>query len=456
METASTARRRARRRRARRRAPSRCRPRGRAARARSRSCARSRRGRGAARPTAPRSCPAGGRRDRRRDGGVVAAERQLDRDRRVHAMAAAAAQARVAQPLVHGGVEVEVADQQLLGEGRGAREHGCRRARRRRCGRRTRARPGRRRGCSRRRRRGRRARASRASPRATGPCRGGTGEAEMLSTQLAPSAAASATASGSQTSSQTVSASAPPGVSMCSEPRPGRERALLVEDAVVGQLALVVARQDLAVRDHERGVAHAVAVEPRAAHDERQLDLAASTLGLGLAGAQEGGPQQQVLGRIARDRELRREHELGARRAASAQASAMRFRFSASAPTVRSSWASARRSIDSTVAADWQRLPQQRHLRGGCLRAGERLVEPVGGLLLPVERRQARAPVARRATRRARGTRRAASRTGSGCARASTVLRRRSACLAGEIVPSFGVGAVRQANSVNQIGTLPP
>ena len=47
------------------------------------------------------------------------------------------------------------------------------------------------------------------------------GEAEMLSTQAAPSAAASATASGSQMSSQIVSASAPPGVSMCSEPRPG-------------------------------------------------------------------------------------------------------------------------------------------------------------------------------------------------------------------------------------------
>ena len=43
----------------------------------------------------------------------------------------------------------------------------------------------------------------------------------MLSTQLAPSAAASATASGSQTSSQIVSASAPPGVITCREPRPG-------------------------------------------------------------------------------------------------------------------------------------------------------------------------------------------------------------------------------------------
>ena len=43
----------------------------------------------------------------------------------------------------------------------------------------------------------------------------------MLSTQAAPSAAASATASGSQTSSQTVSESAPSGVSMWSEPRPG-------------------------------------------------------------------------------------------------------------------------------------------------------------------------------------------------------------------------------------------
>src|SRR6478672_12380288 len=78
-------------------------------------------------------------------------------------------------------------------------------------------------------------------------------------------------------------------------------------------------------------------------------------------------------------------------RAASAQASAMRFRFSASAPTVRLSWASARRSIDSTVAADC--CSGTRRRRAG-LNAREHLVQAVGGLLLPVERRQAGAPVA--------------------------------------------------------------
>ena len=40
---------------------------------------------------------------------------------------------------------------------------------------------------------------------------------------------------------------------------------------------------------------------------------AGEQLGLGLAGAQERGPQQQILGRVARDRELGRQHELGAR-----------------------------------------------------------------------------------------------------------------------------------------------
>ena len=43
------------------------------------------------------------------------------------------------------------------------------------------------------------------------------------------------------------------------------------------------------------------------------VDLGCERLGLGHAGAQEGRPQQQILGRVARDRELGREHELGAR-----------------------------------------------------------------------------------------------------------------------------------------------
>ena len=231
----------------------------------------------------------------------------------------------------------------------------------------------------------------------------------MLSTQLAPSAAASATASGSQTSSQIVSASAPPGVIDVQRAAPGRERALLVEDAVVGQLALVVARDDRSRREHERRVAHAVAVEPRAADDERQLDLGREQLGLGLAGAQERGPQQQILGRVAGDRELRREHELGTR------PRRIGTRVGDALPVL------GERS-DREVELG-QREAEHRFHRSSGLR-GE-------SLLARRARRTARrrASAASRtwpgpsassswATRRARGTRRAAWRRSSACARA--------------------------------------
>ena len=227
-------------------------------------------------------------------------------------MAAAAAQARVAQPLVHRGLEVEVADQQLLGERGGAREH-----------------------------------------RAVGPEDGAAAVEDELvlpADEVAVGDGAEAVAracrehllarlalaevvgrgrdvehAGRAERGRLGDGVGQPDV-LADRQReralgrldvqraaPGRERALLVEDAVVRQLALVVAREDLAVREHQRGVAHAVAVEPRAADDERHLDLGREQLRLGLAGAQERGPQQQILGRVARDRELRREHEIGAR-----------------------------------------------------------------------------------------------------------------------------------------------
>ena len=76
--------------------------------------------------------------------------------------------------------EVDVAEEQLLAELRGARDRARRCGRSRRSGRRRRARPGRRRARRRRRRRGCRGRAGRTSAHARSPCRAWYGEAEML------------------------------------------------------------------------------------------------------------------------------------------------------------------------------------------------------------------------------------------------------------------------------------
>ena len=238
----------------------------------------------------------------------------------------------------------------------------------------------------------------------------------MLSTQLAPSAAASATASGSQTSSQTVSASAPLGRLDVQRAAPGRERALLVEDAVVGQLALVVAREDRAVRRARarrcaRGRRRATGSRRRAAPRPRP----ASTLGLGLAGAQERGPQQQILGRIARDRELRREHELGTR------ARGIGTGVGDALPVL------GKRS-DREVELG-QREAEHRFHRSSGLRGGASAAQSDSRCPRAPCTARRRASAASRtwpgpsassswATRRARGTRRAASRTGSACARA--------------------------------------
>ena len=89
---------------------------------------------------------------------------------------------------------------------------------------------------------------------------------------------------------------------------------MLVEDAVVGQEALAVDRLHLAVGADGAGVVE-VAVEVGRA-DERD-DAAVRLLGdLGeraLRGADEARAQEQVLRRIAGDRELGEEDDVGAR-----------------------------------------------------------------------------------------------------------------------------------------------
>ena len=136
------------------------------------------------------------------------------------------------------------------------------------------------------------------------------GEAEMLSTTVAPPRAARLPGpSGSQMSSQIVTPRRASRRPSDQRPPPGLERPLLVEDAVVRQLLLVVAGRDPAVAQEQRAVAHAVGVEPRAAHQQRHVDAPGEPLGLAPAGVEERGAEQQVLGRVAGDRELRRQHE---------------------------------------------------------------------------------------------------------------------------------------------------
>ena len=96
---------------------------------------------------------------------------------------------------------------------------------------------------------------------------------------------------------------------------PGREVAVLVEDAVVRQVALAVEPLHVAVGADGAGVEE-IAVEPGSADERGQpraflRDLPQRRL----RGAHEGRAQEQILGRIPRDGELGKEHEVGARRA---------------------------------------------------------------------------------------------------------------------------------------------
>ena len=95
----------------------------------------------------------------------------------------------------------------------------------------------------------------------------------------------------------------------------GVEDALLVEHAVIGQLVLGAARGDAAIVEQEQRVVQPAAVTPRTADHECR----AAVGGLGGEGrdgrfaiGDEGGLADQVLGRIAADRELGGDDEIGA------------------------------------------------------------------------------------------------------------------------------------------------
>ena len=235
----------------------------------------------------------------------------------------------------------------------------------------------------------------------------------MLSTQTAPSAAASLDGIGQPHVLADRQRERALGRLDVQRAAAGRERPLLVEDPVVRQLALVVARQDRAVRDHERRVAHAVDVEPRAPHHERHLDLAREHFRLRLACAQERGPQQEILGRVARDRELGSQHEIRA--------------FPCGVGTgIGDALPVLGERSDREVELGQREAEHRFHRSSGLLRQSPPLADRFRFRRAPCRARRRASAASRRspapsasswwATRRARGTRRAAWRTGNACA----------------------------------------
>ena len=94
----------------------------------------------------------------------------------------------------------------------------------------------------------------------------------------------------------------------------GAEVARLVEDAVVGQEALVVDRLHPPVRHHGGGVVGSRRSSRGSPRSPRTVGDVGGDPVEGRAGrGRERRPQQQILGRVARDRELRDEHHIGAR-----------------------------------------------------------------------------------------------------------------------------------------------
>ena len=147
------------------------------------------------------------------------------------------------------------------------------------------------------------------------------------------------------------------------EVAPGREVAVLVENAVVREEALAVDRLDLAVRAHGGRVVK-IGVEVRCA-DERDdaADLGRDLAQRALGGADEPGPEQQVSGGN-RSSPAREEDEVGAASRASSTRLRIRSRFPSRSPTTVSICARAslmRASL--AVFASGENLPDRQVLR---------------------------------------------------------------------------------------------
>jgi hypothetical protein len=97
--------------------------------------------------------------------------------------------------------------------------------------------------------------------------------------------------------------------------RAGREDALLVEHAVVGQIDLVALADDLALVEADDGIVQLVAFAPRRGDEQRRSAVqrvGAQRLDRIVAALLERRLQHQVLRRIAREHQFRGQHQLGA------------------------------------------------------------------------------------------------------------------------------------------------
>ena len=127
----------------------------------------------------------------------------------------------------------------------------------------------------------------------------------------APAAAGARHGAGTQTSSQMISPSLSPPRSTTVAASPGVEVTLLVEHGVVRQRHFAVIREHLAVAHESRAVVDGVALILGIA-DVRgdAADLVANQSERSLYAAAQAAMQQEILGRIAAERELREQHEL--------------------------------------------------------------------------------------------------------------------------------------------------
>ena len=136
----------------------------------------------------------------------------------------------------------------------------------------------------------------------------------MLMTSSAPAAAWAAIGPcGFQASSQMETPTrTPPMPNSWVAPPPGGEVALLVEDAVVGKLLLVIDAADLARGAHRGGVVQVELLVDEADHGDAALGGRGHLGQGGQVVGHEPGLQQQVLGRVAGDRQLREDGHVGA------------------------------------------------------------------------------------------------------------------------------------------------
>ena len=96
---------------------------------------------------------------------------------------------------------------------------------------------------------------------------------------------------------------------------PGCEDALLVEDAVIGQVDLEPHRLDPPAVEERHGVVELAVLDPGQADQRRRAavgGVARQLLAGRPAGLLERGLQHQILGRIAGEIEFRRHHDVGA------------------------------------------------------------------------------------------------------------------------------------------------